>query len=114
MTSRSSEVAAALWRKHSMGQLSLDNTALLTEALDGDWFDPEATGCWYQSIEPGEPILDAAIQFAGLHGLRAYEAVQLATAAAARVEVPECTTFVTFDQPLRRAAVALGFSILPS
>ena len=108
------EVAAALWRKHRMGQLSLENTALLTKAFDGDWFDPEANWCWHQSIEPGEVILDAAIQFAGLHGLRAYDAVELATAVAAPVEVPECTTFVAFDQQLRRAVVALGFSILPA
>lgn len=106
------EVASALWRKNCMGELSLESTALLTETFDGDWFDPEATRCWYQSVEPIQAVLDNAIRFVGLYGLRAYDAVQLASAVAARDEVPECTTFVCFDHALQRASAALGFSLL--
>ena len=106
------EVASALWRKHRMGELSLESTSLLNEAFDSDWFDPEATWCWYQSVEPVEAVIDTAIRFVGLYGLRAYDAVQLASAVAARNDVPECTTFVCFDHALQRAAVALGFSLL--
>ena len=107
------EVAAAFWRKHRMRQLSLENTALLCSVFEGDWFDPETTGCSYQRIEPVEAILEAAVTLAGLHGLRGYDAIHLASAAAARREIPECSAFVAFDHDLRRAAAALGFSILP-
>jgi predicted nucleic acid-binding protein len=49
-----------------------------------------------------------------VHALRAYDAVQLACALAARDAVPECQTFAAFDRQLRAAAAAEGFALVPS
>ncbi len=48
-----------------------------------------------------------------MHGLRAYDAVQLASACAVNAAVPEGTAFVAFDKTLRAAAAAEGLELLP-
>ena len=48
------------------------------------------------------------------HGLRAYDAVQLASAKAAAQAVPDCRTMTAFDGTLRAAAAAESFALLPA
>lgn len=59
-------------------------------------------------------VLEAAARLCAVHGLRAYDAVQLASALAVRDAVPECRTFAAFDRQLRAAAAAEGFTPAPS
>ncbi|MGH3855031.1 MAG: type II toxin-antitoxin system VapC family toxin [Pseudonocardiaceae bacterium] len=59
-----------------------------------------------------DPV-DAAASLAGVHGLRACDAVQLASAKAAAAAVPGCRTVATFDSTLRAAAAKEGFTPLP-
>jgi predicted nucleic acid-binding protein len=49
-----------------------------------------------------------------VHGLRAYDAIQLAAARAARGAADGCTTFAAFDTTLRAAAAVEGFALLPA
>ncbi|GAA1758973.1 hypothetical protein [Agromyces humatus] len=58
-------------------------------------------------------ILERAAELTAIHGLRAYDAVQLASARAARLIEPTCSTFAAFDGELSVAAVREGFSLLP-
>lgn len=60
-----------------------------------------------------DPVLDAAARLAATHGLRAYDAVRLACALAAREAEPACETMLAADIALHRAAAAEGFAIRP-
>jgi hypothetical protein len=57
-------------------------------------------------------ILDEAARSVGRHPLRAFDAVQLASALAARAADPELTAFACFDDALADAARAEGFTLL--
>jgi hypothetical protein len=59
-------------------------------------------------------VLDAAAAALPTHNLRAYDAVQLASAIAARDADPLCTSFACFDSELREAAATAGFELLPA
>jgi len=107
------EVPAALWRKHRMGELSAADTTVLISAFEADYFgtveDPER----FLTIGTSAYILDSAAQLAGVHGLRAYDSVQLASACSALREVPEGICFAAFDQTLCTAAAREGLELLP-
>jgi predicted nucleic acid-binding protein len=107
------EVPAALWRKHRMGELSLEDTTVLISAFEADYFGTEAEPERFLIIGATAQILDAAAQLAGTHGLRAYDSVQLASACAALREVPEGIGFAAFDQALRAAAAREGMDLVP-
>lgn len=105
------EVPAALWRKNRMGQLSEPETKVLIAAFENDLLGADAVLAPIR-ITPG--ILDDAAMLLEDHGLRAYDAIQLATARAARAIEPECRTVAVVDRQLRVAAAAVGFSLLPT
>ncbi|MDQ6783137.1 MAG: hypothetical protein M3063_06800 [Actinomycetota bacterium] len=48
-----------------------------------------------------------------MHGLRAYDAVQLGSALAVRDVEKGCRSVAAFDAGLRRAAAAEGFALVP-
>jgi len=50
----------------------------------------------------------------GADGLKASDAVKLATARAARIADPSCSSFASFDSELRDAAAADGFDLIPA
>mgnify|MGYP000037555924 CR=1 FL=1 len=54
-----------------------------------------------------------AARFAAVHGLRAYNAVQLASATTGRAVPPELAVLACFDRSLRAAAAVEGFGLLP-
>jgi predicted nucleic acid-binding protein len=105
------EVAAGLWRKHRVGELSHTDARLLVDAFLADWAG-EGTAT-FVSVPPTPSVLDAAVALAGVHGLRTYDAVQLSSARAARDAAPEVTSFLCFDAALSRAAAAEGFTVNP-
>ena len=107
------EVPAALWRKHRMGELGSADVAVLIAAFEADYHGSAEETSRFGVVTATPAVLEAAARFVGVHGLRAYDAVQLATAKAAAHAVPDCRTMAAFDVTLRRAAAAEGFALLP-
>jgi hypothetical protein len=101
------EVASALWRKQRAGELTTADVNVLLTAFDDDW-----AGSRYAITDVSSAVIEAAARLVGVHGLRAYDAVQLATAIAARAVAPECNELATFDDDLRLAAAAEGFALI--
>ncbi len=107
------EVPAAIWRKHRMGELDLPDAAILVAAFEADYHgsipDPPRFGV----VAVTTTVLETASRLVGVHGLRAYDAVQLASAKAAAEAIPDCHTVAVFDATLRTAAAKEGFALLP-
>ncbi|MGE4426968.1 MAG: type II toxin-antitoxin system VapC family toxin [Solirubrobacteraceae bacterium] len=101
------EVPAALWRKHRVGELPADAARVLSAALADD-----VAADHLVVVRVSSTIVADAARLVAVHPLRAYDAVQLATALAVRAADPDCTTFACFDAQLMRAAVAEGFAPL--
>ena len=108
------EVPSALWRKQRLGELDADAARLLTSAFEADWSGTEEEPPRFSVVTPTVAVLDGAARLCAVHGLRAHDAVQLASALAVRDAVPECQTFAAFDRQLRAAAAAEGFTPAPS
>jgi predicted nucleic acid-binding protein len=106
------EVAAALWRKHRTGEVELDDVLLLNRAFAADYAGAPEEPPRFQPVEVTDRIIERAAELTGAHGLRAYDAVQLACALATRAVDENCTMLASFDRELTRAAVAEGFEVL--
>ena len=106
------EVAAALWRKHRTGELDLDDVLLLIRAFVADYAGTPDGPPRFQTVEITEAAVEHAVELTGAHGLRAYDAIQLACALAARAVDNGCTMLASFDHDLIRAAAAEGFEVL--
>jgi predicted nucleic acid-binding protein len=104
------EVPAALWRKQRMDQLSAEDSALLVTQFEADWFGTDQAPRRFEIVRLTALILEDAARLTATHQLRAYDAVQLATARAVRAADPRITQFVAFDHTLLRAAAADGFT----
>lgn len=100
------EVVAAIWRKHRSGELPAEDASVLTAAFEADWQEPRGP---FLPVVVSGPVLDAAAALAARHGLRAYDAVQLATAEAAREAGVAVTGFLCFDAQLAAAAAREGW-----
>ena len=107
------EVPAALWRKERIGQLSVEDAALLVSEFEFDLLGGGDERPLFMIVLPTSDVLDDAARLAAVHGLRAYDAVQLASACAARTATLACDGFAAFDKDLRRAAAAEAFALLP-
>lgn len=107
------EVPAALWRKHRMGQLSQGSVTVLVRTFEADYAGEAVGGTVLLPIAVTSAIIERASRLLGSSGLRAYDALQLATALAARDADPECSVFAAFDNDLRAAAAQNGFALLP-
>jgi len=99
------ELPAALHRKARMGELSPRLAQLLTRAFRASADSTE--GPDLHLIETTVPVLVEAARLVARHPLRAYDAVQLASALASNRAVPGCS-FGSFDQQLNDAAFAEG------
>jgi predicted nucleic acid-binding protein len=106
------EVPAALWHKHRLDELSMADVTLLIAAFEADYFGTDEEAARFLIIAGSARILDDAAQLAGVHGLRAYDAVQLASACSTLREVPEGVCFAAFDRDLLAAAAREGFQLL--
>ncbi len=104
------EVPAALWRKHRVGQISASDAQILSQRFLTDIGAslPESDAVL---IEAGKDILRDAVSLVARHPLRAYDAVQLASALAAARVLGNCP-FGCFDTQLNDAAVAEGLTLL--
>jgi len=107
------EVPSALWRKARMRELDDGAAGILASAFELDFHGDEDSEPRFAVVSLTEPVLIAAAQEAARHALRAYDAVQLASALAVRAADPRCGAFACFDVDLRRAASREGFTVVP-
>jgi uncharacterized protein len=108
------EVPAALWRKERLGELQSADAEVLMAAFEADYHGTDRGPPLFAAVALGPAVLESAAQVTATHSLRAYDAVQLASALAAREAEPGCTKFACFDDDLRAAAARGGFSLIPS
>lgn len=108
------EVPAAVWRKHRTGELDAGSAAVLVAQFEADWFGTDDQPRRFEPVRMTALVLEDAARLAGVHGLRAYDAVQLATARAVRVADPDTTLLAAFDRSLRNAAAVEGFTLTPA
>ena len=101
------EVPAALWRKVRTGQLSAADAAVLSVAFRDDCADPEVM----LVVAPTVGVLEHAARLVAVHPLRAYDAVQLASALEVRAVDGAVDGFACFDTGLRAAAAAEGLAL---
>jgi uncharacterized protein len=107
------EVPSALWRKARTGELEDAAAGILVSAFELDFHGDPDSDPRFTIVSLTEPVLIAAAREAARHALRAYDAVQLASALAVREIDPRCGHFACFDADLRRAASRAGFALLP-
>jgi uncharacterized protein len=107
------EVPSALWRKARSGELEDADANILVSAFELDFHGDPDSDPRITVVSPTEPVLIAAAREAARHALRAYDAVQLASALAVREVDPRCDHFACFDAELRAAAGRAGFALLP-
>ncbi|MGH8909417.1 MAG: type II toxin-antitoxin system VapC family toxin [Egibacteraceae bacterium] len=97
------EVPAAIWRKRRLGELSEKDARLLTGEFEADYCGGGTDSPRFVVVALTAEILDLAAVLAGGNGLRAYDAVQLATAVAVReADLPAQRSRVTTGSVRRR------------
>ncbi|MGH3996167.1 MAG: type II toxin-antitoxin system VapC family toxin [Pseudonocardiaceae bacterium] len=107
------EVPAAIWCKHRIGELNPADAAILVAAFEADCHGSAPDQPCFGVVAATTIVLDVAASLVGVHGLRACDAVQLASAKAAAAAIPDCRTLAAFDSTLRAAAAKEGFALLP-
>lgn len=107
------EVPAAIWRKVRTGAVASVDASVLTHEFEADWSPGGVEKGRFIVVGLSLAILESAAGMAAIHALRAYDAVQLASAVAARDADPSCDSFACFDAELREAAAAHGFAVIP-
>ena len=107
------EVPSALWRKTRTGELEDSSASTLVRAFEMDFHGGGDSESRFTIVALSEPILVAAAHESARGALRAYDAVQLASALTVRDLDPLCSQFACFDADLRRAAGHAGFTLLP-
>ena len=108
------EVPSAIWRKHRMGELTSADAAVLVAAFEADYHGSADDQPRFAVVAANASVLDTAARLAAVHRLRAYDAVQPASAKTAAQAVPDCHTMTAFDGTLRAAAAAESFALLPA
>ena len=106
------EVPAALWRKHRMGEITAADTAVLVGAFEADYFGTPDAPPRFLVLAVTADVLENAARLVGVHGLRAYDGVQLASAITARTAVGEGVAMASFDKALSAAAAAERLDLL--
>lgn len=107
------EVPTAVWRKHRLGELASEDAAVLVDEFEWDWFGAGDADVRFAVVDVTRRVLDLAARTAARHPLRAFAAVQLASALVAREASRDVTEFACFDVSLADAARAEGFTLLP-
>ena len=107
------EVAAAIRRKQRIGELTEDAATTLTAEFEAEYFCTHDAAARFLVVDITGPLLDRAADLVVTHALRAYDAIQLARACAARDADPACGSFACADVGLRAAAKLEGFKLVP-
>jgi len=98
------EVPAAFWRNHRAGALRAETARTLSARFRADYLGTTPS---ISIATLTDPILDHAALLVARHPLRAFDAVQLASAMAA-VRSDPTLRFACFDVTLSAAAAAEG------
>lgn len=104
------EVPAALWRKHRIGEIAATDVAVLVADFEADYFGDIDAPPRFSVVAVTATLADAAAHLVGVHGLRAYDGIQLASALAVAAAVPDGVDFLAFDGALSAAAAAEGLT----
>jgi predicted nucleic acid-binding protein len=104
------EVTAALWRKNRSGELSRAAAQTLAAEFAADFHGVVSEPPRFLPVAPVVPLLDLAADLTDRYGLRAYDAIQLASAVAVRRIDNTCRVFACFDKGLSSAADSEGFT----
>lgn len=107
------EVPAAMWRKHRLGEIRATDAALLCADFAADVDGEGLSSPRFSVVALVDEIVSTAARLVAIHALRAYDAVQLATALVVRTVTFDAIGFVTFDRNLHSAAASEGFTSLP-
>jgi hypothetical protein len=107
------EVPSAIWLKHRTGELEAASARTFVDLFEDDWFGTEDSDPRFTIVACSSLILESAAALTRSRGLRAYDAMQLASAVTARVADPGIDSFACFDETLRSGAGAEGFAVLP-
>lgn len=102
------EVCSAIWRKQRLGELAAGDAGVLADRALAELSGGSTR---VVVIPPTTRLLVDASLLTGTAGLRAYDALQLATARAAREAMPDVAAFACFDRVLSGAAAAHGFAL---
>ena len=100
------ETRSAFARLVREGELTVDERVAAVRLL------AQLRAAW-DEILPTERVRSLAENLPDAHGVRAADAAQLAAALVWCRELPKQRPFVCFDERLRTAAAALGFSVRP-
>ncbi len=100
------EVVAGLAKAARMKVLTSKEANSAIHAFRDDWPD-------LMRLQISEPLLERAADLAQQHGLRGYDAVQLAAAITWQASLEEPVTLVSFDRQLWLAAQNAGLSVQP-
>lgn len=107
------EVPAALWRKCRMGELGPEQVGVLLAEFEADYYGTASEKSRFAVVPVTDLVVSTAARLAGVHGLRGYDAAQLATAQLVASADPGCRTFAATDKGLRIAAAGEGFELVP-
>ncbi|MEX2146907.1 MAG: type II toxin-antitoxin system VapC family toxin [Candidatus Rokuibacteriota bacterium] len=99
------EARAAFARRRSERTLTRPAHRRVIDLLDADW--PR-----YMLLDVTDAVIREAARLTDLHGLRAYDAIHLASAGAVRERFPEGVVFASWDARLDAAASREGLSPL--
>lgn len=107
------EVPAAFWRKHRLGELDAEDARVLTSDFEADFYGTSDEGPRFAVVLATNGVLEEAARLCARFPLRAYDAVQLASALAVRAVEPEIAGMAVFDTTLGAAAAAEGLAVVP-
>ncbi|HET6549687.1 MAG TPA: type II toxin-antitoxin system VapC family toxin [Solirubrobacter sp.] len=103
------EVLAAVWGKVARGELDDEHAAALDRAFIAD-----LRGGRFLVLPVADEVIARSLACVRRHRLRGADAVQLASALAAREADPAVNTMAVFDRRLRAAASAESLALLPA
>lgn len=108
------EVPSAIWRKARIGELTEAAASILVRDFEFDLAGTPESALRFVALDASIGLLERAAGLVPIHDLKSLDAIQLASAIAARELDPRCGTFACFDKSLSRAAAAHGFRLISS
>lgn len=106
------EVPSAIWRKHRTSALSRPNAEILIRQFEAEYSGTVTVPSEFDIIALTPEVVREAASLVSAHPLRAYDAVQLASAMAGRTVDASLNKFCAYDRQLTMAASAQGFVIV--
>ena len=108
------EVVSAIWAKERDGRISAGEARTLIRRVQADFHGSPAADPRFETVVLDQPVLEHAAELLAVYPLSSGDAIQLASALAARDADPGCRTFACFDGRLRDAAAKSGLELLPA